>query len=96
MLVCRVNTDGVIEKVKELFKGYDDLLLGFNTFLPKGYRITLPEKKPVDFDEAIDFVNKIKVCMCLNSLIIHTVEIYFCCRRGLGMMYVRIEDSSTS
>ncbi|CAF2133669.1 paired amphipathic helix protein Sin3-like 5 [Brassica napus] len=56
----RVNTDGVIEKVKELFKGYDDLLLGFNTFLPKGYRITLPEKKPVDFDEAIDFVNKIK------------------------------------
>ncbi|KAG2288538.1 hypothetical protein Bca4012_030591 [Brassica carinata] len=56
----RVNTDGVIEKVKELFKGYDDLLLGFNTFLPKGYRITLPEKKPVAFEEAIDFVNKIK------------------------------------
>ncbi|KAL0689904.1 hypothetical protein Bca4012_089582 [Brassica carinata] len=56
----RVNTDGVIASVKELFKGYDDLLLGFNTFLPKGYRITLPEKKPVAFGEAIDFVNKIK------------------------------------
>ena len=75
--VCRVNTDGVIEKVKELFKGYDDLLLGFNTFLPKGYRITLPEKKPVAFEEAIDFVNKIKVSMhlmYLNSLIIQTVN----------------------
>ncbi|KAJ0244111.1 Paired amphipathic helix protein Sin3-like 5 [Hirschfeldia incana] len=57
----RVDTSCVIASVKELFKGYDDLLLGFNTFLPKGYRITLPEKQPLDFDEAIDFVNKIKV-----------------------------------
>uniref|UniRef100_A0A1J3ES60 Paired amphipathic helix protein Sin3-like 5 n=1 Tax=Noccaea caerulescens TaxID=107243 RepID=A0A1J3ES60_NOCCA len=56
----RVDTNGVIARVKELFKGYDDLLLGFNTFLPKGYKITLPEKKPVDFGEAIEFVNKIK------------------------------------
>ncbi|KAG2317114.1 hypothetical protein Bca4012_068007 [Brassica carinata] len=56
----RVNTSGVITRVKELFQGYDDLLLGFNTFLPKGYRITLPEKKPVAFGEAIEFVNKIK------------------------------------
>lgn len=62
---CRVDTNGVIARVKELFKGYDDLLLGFNTFLPKGYKITLPEKKPVDFGEAIEFVNKIKV-MYLN------------------------------
>ncbi|XP_024015380.1 paired amphipathic helix protein Sin3-like 5 isoform X2 [Eutrema salsugineum] len=56
----RVDTNGVIARVKELFKGYDDLLLGFNTFLPKGYKITLPEKRPVDFGEAIEFVNKIK------------------------------------
>ncbi|KAG2302536.1 hypothetical protein Bca52824_031187 [Brassica carinata] len=56
----RVDTNGVIARVRELFKGYDDLLLGFNTFLPKGYKITLPEKKTVDFGEAIEFVNKIK------------------------------------
>ncbi|XP_010510993.1 PREDICTED: paired amphipathic helix protein Sin3-like 5 isoform X1 [Camelina sativa] len=61
----RVDTNGVIGKVKDLFKGYDDLLLGFNTFLPKGFKITLqPEdespKKPVDFQVAIEFVNKIK------------------------------------
>ncbi|XP_020890278.1 paired amphipathic helix protein Sin3-like 5 isoform X2 [Arabidopsis lyrata subsp. lyrata] len=61
----RVDTNGVITRIKDLFKGYDDLLLGFNTFLPKGYKITLqPEdekpKKPVDFQVAIEFVNKIK------------------------------------
>lgn len=49
--------------MKELFKGHRDLILGFNTFLPKGYEIKLPaeEKKPVEFQEAITFVNKIKV-----------------------------------
>ncbi|GKV22786.1 hypothetical protein SLEP1_g32612 [Rubroshorea leprosula] len=63
----RVDTAGVIARVKELFKGNQDLILGFNTFLPKGYEITLPfedeqppQKKPVEFEEAINFVNKIK------------------------------------
>ncbi|KAJ3692453.1 hypothetical protein LUZ60_012803 [Juncus effusus] len=56
----RINTDGVIMRVKELFKGNRDLILGFNNFLPKGYEIKLDEKKPVEFDEAINFVNKIK------------------------------------
>jgi paired amphipathic helix protein Sin3a len=63
----RIDTTGVIARVKELFKGHRDLILGFNTFLPKGYEITLPlddeqptPKKPVEFEEAISFVNKIK------------------------------------
>lgn len=63
----RVDTAGVIRRVKDLFKGHRDLILGFNTFLPKGYEITLPfedeplaPKKPVEFEEAINFVNKIK------------------------------------
>ncbi|KAF8407976.1 hypothetical protein HHK36_007116 [Tetracentron sinense] len=62
----RIDTTGVIARVKELFKGHRDLILGFNTFLPKGYEITLsledepPVKKPVEFEEAINFVNKIK------------------------------------
>lgn len=66
--LCRIDTSGVIVKVKELFRGDRDLILGFNAFLPKGYKITLPaeeepllKKKPVDFEEAIGFVNKIKV-----------------------------------
>ncbi|KAL5722388.1 hypothetical protein ACHQM5_005913 [Ranunculus cassubicifolius] len=63
----RIDTAGVILRVKELFRGHRDLILGFNTFLPKGFEITLPletdepqPKKPVEFDEAINFVNKIK------------------------------------
>uniref|UniRef100_A0A7N0RFU1 Histone deacetylase interacting domain-containing protein n=1 Tax=Kalanchoe fedtschenkoi TaxID=63787 RepID=A0A7N0RFU1_KALFE len=37
----RTDTAGVIERVKELFKGHNNLIIGFNTFLPKGYEITL-------------------------------------------------------
>lgn len=57
----------MIARVKELFKGHNNLIFGFNTFLPKGYEITLIEedealpKKTVEFEEAINFVNKIKV-----------------------------------
>lgn len=64
---CRTDTVGVIARVKELFKGHNRLIFGFNTFLPKGYEITLdddeapPPKKTVEFQEAISFVNKIKV-----------------------------------
>ncbi|KAG1666398.1 hypothetical protein FOA52_006507 [Chlamydomonas sp. UWO 241] len=32
----RINTAGVIKRVKALFKGHRELILGFNTFLPKG------------------------------------------------------------
>lgn len=58
----------MIARVKELFKGHNNLIYGFNTFLPKGYEITFieedeppPPKKTVEFEEAISFVNKIKV-----------------------------------
>ncbi|OMO54974.1 Paired amphipathic helix [Corchorus olitorius] len=64
----RTDTSGVIERVKELLKGHPDLILGFNTFLPRDFEIRLPpkdeqpppRKKPVEFDKAINFVNKIK------------------------------------
>ncbi|MCE2055418.1 hypothetical protein HAX54_042548 [Datura stramonium] len=62
----RIDTAGVIARVKDLFQGHPRLILGFNTFLPKGYEITLndedeaPPKKTVEFEEAISFVNKIK------------------------------------
>ena len=35
MLDCRINTEGVIHQVKCLFNGHVELILGFNTFLPK-------------------------------------------------------------
>ncbi|KAA3455980.1 paired amphipathic helix protein Sin3-like 2 isoform X2 [Gossypium australe] len=56
----RTDIVGVIARVTELFKGHNNLIYGFNTFLPKGYGITLdedeaPQKKTVEFDEAISF-----------------------------------------
>lgn len=99
----RIDTAGVIQRVKKLFKGHRELILGFNTFLPKGYEIELArvsddedeappsgwggptlgpsasmpraalppkeapgkgqfiQKQPVEFDQAINYVNKIKV-----------------------------------
>ncbi|KAJ0244664.1 Paired amphipathic helix protein Sin3-like 1 [Hirschfeldia incana] len=60
----RIDTRGVIDRVKQLFKGHNDLIYGFNTFLPKGCEITVIEEEPkktVEFEEAINFVNKIKI-----------------------------------
>ncbi|KAK1299218.1 Paired amphipathic helix protein Sin3-like 6 [Acorus calamus] len=63
----RIDNAGVVSSVKELFKEHHDLILGFSTFLPKGYKIALLpedelpcEKNPVEFEEATNFVNKIK------------------------------------
>eukprot|EP01018_Ginkgo_biloba_P004031 Gb_11760 [translate_table: standard] len=63
----RIDTDGVIARVKDLFKGHRHLVLGFNAFLPKDYEITLPleedplpKKQPVEFGQAISYVNRIK------------------------------------
>ncbi|KAI3818168.1 hypothetical protein L1987_11971 [Smallanthus sonchifolius] len=63
----RVDTTGVIARVKELFRGHRELILGFNTFLPKGYEIVLSQddephaKKPLEFEEAMRFVNKMRM-----------------------------------
>jgi histone deacetylase complex regulatory component SIN3 len=35
----RIDTPGVINRVSNLFKGHPDLIVGFNTFLPPGYKI---------------------------------------------------------
>ncbi|VYS66870.1 unnamed protein product [Arabidopsis thaliana] len=70
----KTDTSGVISRVKELFKGHNNLIFGFNTFLPKGFEITLddveaPSKKTVEFEEAISFVNKIKTRFQHNELV---------------------------
>uniref|UniRef100_A0A8C3VDG8 Paired amphipathic helix protein Sin3a n=1 Tax=Catharus ustulatus TaxID=91951 RepID=A0A8C3VDG8_CATUS len=92
-----IDTPGVISRVSQLFKGHPDLIMGFNTFLPPGYKIevqtndmvnvTTPGQaqeiahetgcgedvlfgvkvfmsfqmlEPVEFNHAINYVNKIK------------------------------------
>lgn len=39
----QIDTPGVIQRVSDLFQGNRRLVLGFNTFLPEGYKIELPE-----------------------------------------------------
>ena len=38
-----VDTPGVIDRVSRLFRGYNNLILGFNKFLPDGYKISLQD-----------------------------------------------------
>lgn len=38
----QLDTPGVIRRVSNLFQGNKKLVLGFNTFLPEGYKIELP------------------------------------------------------
>ncbi|KAJ3314241.1 Transcriptional regulatory protein sin3, partial [Gonapodya sp. JEL0774] len=48
MLACRIDTPGVIQRVSNLFRTHPPLIVGFNTFLPPGYRI---EPGPSAFSE---------------------------------------------
>ena len=39
MSKIRISTPGVIDRVSAIFRGHPNLIMGFNTFLPAGYRI---------------------------------------------------------
>ena len=39
MYIHSIDTPGVISRVSNLFKGHPDLIVGFNTFLPPGFKI---------------------------------------------------------
>jgi len=40
-ICCSIDTMGVINRVSELFDGHTELIVGFNTFLPPGYKIEM-------------------------------------------------------
>lgn len=42
----RIDTPGVIARVSSLFRGHPDLIVGFNTFLPPGYKIEVQANDP--------------------------------------------------
>lgn len=42
----QIDTPGVIRRVSNLFQGNRKLVLGFNTFLPEGYKIEIPADGP--------------------------------------------------
>ncbi|KAJ3048832.1 Transcriptional regulatory protein sin3 [Rhizophlyctis rosea] len=43
----QIDTPGVIDRVSSLFRGHPNLIMGFNTFLPPGYKIE-PTNNPND------------------------------------------------
>ncbi|XP_030042664.1 paired amphipathic helix protein Sin3a [Microcaecilia unicolor] len=43
-----IDTPGVISRVSQLFKGHPDLIMGFNTFLPPGYKIEVQTNDTVN------------------------------------------------
>lgn len=47
-----VDTPGVINRVSKLFRGYNKLILGFNKFLPEGYKISLADLEQRDLEYA--------------------------------------------
>lgn len=44
-----------------LFRGHPELLLGFNTFLPEGYKMEHPINDLRPFEDSVQFVEKVKV-----------------------------------
>lgn len=46
--LCSIDTPGVIARVSNLFKGHPELIVGFNTFLPPGYKIEVQANDQVD------------------------------------------------
>jgi len=74
LCTVRIDTPGVILRVKTLFKGHPDLIEGFNNYLPPGYNIEAdeedeamdvnagPPRRAIKFDKAQLYVKQIKVC----------------------------------
>ncbi|XP_023547238.1 paired amphipathic helix protein Sin3-like 3 [Cucurbita pepo subsp. pepo] len=64
----RIDIVGVITGVKRLFRGHNDLILGFNTFLPQRYAIACPledetpprRRRPLKLGDALDYVSEVK------------------------------------
>uniref|UniRef100_K4D056 Uncharacterized protein n=1 Tax=Solanum lycopersicum TaxID=4081 RepID=K4D056_SOLLC len=69
----RINHVGVIERVRELYKGYPSLILGFNAYMHNGYEIMLSDeekaslKNVTNYEEERNFVENIKVEVRLNE-----------------------------
>lgn len=44
IIFYRIDTPGVIKRVSQLFRGHPNLIVGFNTFLPTGYKIQVHDE----------------------------------------------------
>ena len=46
-----IDTPGVIKRVSSLFRGHPDLIVGFNTFLPPGYKIAVDTNETISVEQ---------------------------------------------
>ncbi len=71
-----IDTPGVINRVSQLFHGHPDLVLGFNAFLPPGYRIEIPKngvaflQSPLSLQVGLE-VLQFTTCLCLFQFVNH-------------------------
>lgn len=57
-----IDTPGVIQRVSTLFKGHNHLIMGFNHFLPEGYKIDAADLQALNAaDHAADVANQQQV-----------------------------------
>jgi len=71
--VCfSIDTPGVIDRVSTLFKGHPKLIVGFNTFLPPGYKIEVHSNDQVCVDSLVDIAGTLgqgteRVCVSVQG-----------------------------
>lgn len=60
ILCFSIDTPGVIRRVSQLFHEHPDLIVGFNAFLPLGYRIDIPKNGKLNIQSPLSS----QVCHC--------------------------------
>lgn len=60
ILRSSIDTPGVIRRVSQLFHEHPDLIVGFNAFLPLGYRIDIPKNGKLNIQSPLSS----QVCRC--------------------------------
>ncbi|XP_073130056.1 paired amphipathic helix protein Sin3-like 4 isoform X2 [Henckelia pumila] len=85
----RVDTAGVVLRVKDLFDGHRHLILGFSTFLPEGYEITLPVE-----DEPLQIKKEVEVFSVEDEPLQRKTEVeFFSAINFLRKIKTRFEDN---
>lgn len=67
MSFCSIDTPGVINRVSNLFKGHSDLIVGFNTFLPPGYKIELQANETINVHQPGQAVMSLATAMGMSA-----------------------------
>lgn len=63
-----IDTPGVIQRVSNLFKGHPELIVGFNTFLPPGYKIEVQANdQGVAFQVSVSMPSPSGANICLQQ-----------------------------